>query len=330
MRWILGWLLACQRLFGLTSLEFGGGIGQRCDSIKSLFSTEGRADAAFHYKHVRSLNAEAFARAFLWNVMARGTFNYGWIRSGKLDLQIGIDTGVGGMGGPVAYIFPFPFSTSSVKGHVWDGEGSVGVAIPFGRWTRGEWYLIPEAGYSYFFQKITTGTMSPDSVARDGSPFGVTEIAFSIPGLGPMERRWRGPFIGGDLLWKGWNFTVDLAYAYHYLRMKQKGSELIEIEFFVLPTPGLVQQLVGDVQMSAKLKHLRGQRFSGRVRYDVASFFGLAVSGGYFTTWFKGKRSSFFEDLFSSGQPFATLEGFFGMKGCWHEYDLRFEGIFSF
>lgn len=330
---VLSFLLLSKGVFGsLTSFEAGGGVGYRQDALESIFKTSGRLGSKLDYKEIKSIDADGKVRLFFKNFMARGSFDYGWIQSGKLDMQFSLDTGVGaGPSDPLIYIFPFNFAASKIRGHLFDIDGGGGYAIPFYEQENCGLYLIPEAGYSCSTQKISSRSISPESSSKEGSLLGVSELSFAVNSIGPMNRTWYGPYVGGDacLLWR--RFFMDIAYYYHFLTLKQKLNLDAMLDIFVLPVPGLVRETFIDAHNQAKVHGLHGNRVTGRIGYEVASHFRLAVSGNYFGASFKGKTSKL-DQTFLNVPPgtSSSITHLFSFDGYWHMYSITGEASLSF
>lgn len=336
MRKIL-FLFTVQTLLALTSkdfidfnsLETGPGLGYRHDSLEWTYTNiNGLPDAKYKYKDLQSVAMDFSGRLFLWNFMVRGGFDYAWIQSGKLDLFIAADSTVDSPSTPAAYLSPFDFQITEVRGNLFDWNLGGGYAIPFYKKFSNWLYLIPEAGYSFSSQTLSHGDAS-GPVTLPATVFGLSLMTNRVTGVDRTRRWWKGPYVGGDLYGKYKKFSVDLAYYYHFLQMEQKNRLFLETSLYLFPVPGLIQQVIIDASTIGSPKNLHGSEFFGRIGYEIGSCFKLALSGKYFTTSFGGKRADLSQDQSVSGTT-QHVSYVFGFDGNWRTYSILLEGMIFF
>jgi len=236
--------------------NLGFGIGYRNDQM--LFSMA--QDNSLIYKErdrdLKSVVLDGYLDLKLSGFLFSSYADVGWFVSGQTH-----DTCMMG-------ISPAPLYRSSfrqnVGGFLADGKQFVGVIFDFTE-RRGGFKIIPEIGYSVFYQHLIRKINQPESLTIHDQAIMSCDLSHFA-----LQRQWWGPLAGGRLVYEllqAWSF--EAGYYYYFLQFKQKfGFE----QHLIYLTPGPTSEFFTKAENKTDFNALQGQSFCGKIKAQVAEF----------------------------------------------------------
>ncbi len=244
-----------------SDINFTGGI--RCDYIRSTSKALSPQGKVLFYKKIQEDDIELYTMGingryefgeeccsiYTWanHFFVRGHANLGWIGSSRYHEDI-VDS----------YGRETKIRARQHKGRTQDFQAGLGyLGIVCNECLR----IGPIVGYSYNLQRFTTKL-----ARRDLNPF--------RPDDGTAYRtRWRGPFLGLDVVFHECKWSLELGYEFHWAKLQAFWDPKHDIPYRILPE--------GHFKNHQKADHAFANVIWAKMRWDLFDDFVCGIGSKY-------------------------------------------------
>ncbi len=302
---------ACWSALVKNGYDAGLGTGYRKDRMTQAISREG----SLLYKESDSLKGvllDAYFDARLWGVLFSNYVDAGWYVSGRThDIsQIGA----------AGYPSPRASFHESAGGFFADAETKIGLVFDYTK-RRGGFQIIPQAGYSVYYQQLKRGANHPEMFAIPNTSALSCDLSHTR-----LQRRWQGPLVGGDLVYKllrSWSF--EGGYYYFFLNFRQEFEPFHRLiypsaEFFIRS------------KSRADFSGVHGQSIHGKIAAQVAAAWKMNWRFDiidFFTSKEKAHDSQKIQQVFPAPH-FTSQKQTVLLRAGWHSFSSILEVEYFF
>jgi hypothetical protein len=302
-----------------SGFDAGCGIGYRRDHI---FFSMARDNSLFYKESGRDLKAVALDLFFdikVQNVLLCSYADSGWFVSGQThDISMA--------GAPQLPNYRGSFHQSS-GGFFADAKESLGYLFDFTNRRRSGFQILPETGYSLFYQNLKRGVSHPETV-------NILDIASLSCDLAHfrLQRQWWGPFVGGALIYglmKAWTF--EFGYFYYFLQLKQKFASFEDVTYLT-PGSGISSQFFIWSKNRSFLSAQRGQSYRFKMKAQVDESWRVNLLLDLYRFSSKGKKAHVvqkIQELFPA-QQVSTGKLSVLFKAKWVSFSLILEAEYFY
>jgi hypothetical protein len=186
-----------------TSYDVGCGIGYRKDQMSFTMSQDGALLYKEKDRNLKAVMLDGYFHIKAMGVLFSGRADGGWTIEGKAHNM------------PVIGGNRSDFKERA-SGFFVDAEPCLGLIFDFTN-RRGGVQIVPQGGYSVYYQQLKYGAPHPETYAISGGGSTACDLSHTR-----QIHEWWGPFVGGDLVFlllTSWSF--EGGYYYYFLHFKQ-------------------------------------------------------------------------------------------------------------